>query len=786
VKAFVARNVLHDQIHTQLHTHAADASTRTLAVWGLGGTGKTQLVLDYVQRHRTEYKATFWIEAGQKESLERDIIHLHRTLFGLAAVAGSEIVEVENALTMMKSWFSGRQGPWLMVFDGADAIEDEKASGYIDIRHFIPDVASLHVVITSRSSAVGEMTQLESVQVGEMDEVQATELFYRYSQLPRDDAGIRDEVKAIVRELGCLALAVTLAGSYVGTTQRLQSHVKGYLVEYRQRRRELLKRKPERLVHQYSESVLTTWETSHRAVSEQCPEASVLMAMLSCLSSDDIFLGLFSVNEQLDDTRRTGEEDDTSWRCLLYPDLKLDRYRIEEYFRVLQKFSLVQWKVDQQSYAMHKLVHAWGFDRLTGHEQYKTCQAAFRLVLEAIEVVNGSHLSDEKLRVVPHVMANFAALGSRTGGWEEATEGLLDDLDKVSLFLNSVGKWSEEYAVQEIVLGKRRRVLGEEHPATIFAMNNLANTLGEQGQLDKAAKMLKEVLEKMRQILGEEHPSTIFAMNNLASTLGEQGYLDKAAKMLKEVLEKMRQILGEEHPDTISVMNNLASTLGEQGQLDEAAKMNKDVLEKRRQILGEEHPDTISAMNNIASILGEQGYLDEAAKMKKEVLEKRQRILGEEHPSTISAMNNLATTLVEQGQLDKAAKMMKEVLEKRRQILGDEHPSTISVMNNLASTLGEQGQLDKAAKMMKEVLEKRQRILGEEHPDTISAMHNLALTLGKQGYLDEAANMLKEVLEKRRRVLGEEHPHTKKAVQDLGIVTQHQSVQLSSVRTPNR
>ncbi|EFQ86507.1 hypothetical protein PTT_18230 [Pyrenophora teres f. teres 0-1] len=47
------------------------AANKTLVVWGLGGAVKTQLVLDYVRQHRAEYKATFWIEAARKESLER-------------------------------------------------------------------------------------------------------------------------------------------------------------------------------------------------------------------------------------------------------------------------------------------------------------------------------------------------------------------------------------------------------------------------------------------------------------------------------------------------------------------------------------------------------------------------------------------------------------------------------------------------------------------------------------------------------------------------------------------
>jgi hypothetical protein len=133
-------------------------------------------------------------------------------------------------------------------------------------------------------------------------------------------------------------------------------------------------------------------------------------------------------------------------------------------------------------------------------------------------------------------------------------------------------------------------------------MNNLANTLGEQGQPDEAAKMRKEVLEKRRRILGEEHPSTISAMNNLANTLGEQGQLDEAAKMLQEVLEKRRRILGEEHPDTISAMNNLASTLGEQGQLDEAMALLEVAVQRMKRIHGNEHPHTRIASSTLARL----------------------------------------------------------------------------------------------------------------------------------------------------------------------------------------
>jgi tetratricopeptide (TPR) repeat protein len=350
--------------------------------------------------------------------------------------------------------------------------------------------------------------------------------------------------------------------------------------------------------------------------------------------------------------------------------------------------------------------------------------------------------------------------------WKEERDGL----HKESGDTDPVGEQpqlDEAARMKKEVLEKRRRILGEEHPDTITAMSNLAITLGEQGQLEEAARIEKEVLENMRRIFGENHLSTISAMKNLAITLGEQGQLEEAARIEKEVLQKRKRILGANHPATLSAMSNLAITLGEQGQLEEAARIEKEILEEKRRILGEEHLDTIAAMNNLANTLGEQGQLDEAARMEKEVLENMRRIFSENHPFTISAMKNLAITLGEQGQLKEAARIEKEVLQKRKRIFGENHPSIISAMSNLAITLADQGQLNEAIEMMKEVLEKRSRFFGEEHPDTITAMNNLASTLGDQGHLDEAVEMMQKVVPGMTRIFGEEHPKTRVAKANL-------------------
>jgi len=47
-------------------------------------------------------------------------------------------------------------------------------------------------------------------------------------------------------------------------------------------------------------------------------------------------------------------------RASISPEGLLNVHTIESAFKVLQTYSLVQWKQEQESYSMHKLVHAVG------------------------------------------------------------------------------------------------------------------------------------------------------------------------------------------------------------------------------------------------------------------------------------------------------------------------------------------------------------------------------------------------------------------------------------------
>jgi hypothetical protein len=111
--------------------------------------------------------------------------------------------------------------------------------------------------------------------------------------------------------------------------------------------------------------------------------------------------------------------------------------------------------------------------------------------------------------------------------------------------------------LDERVLAVRTRVLGEEHQSTLTSMNNLASTLGLQGDHTGARRLHERVLGISARVLGEEHPDTLTSTSNLSATLEAQGDHDGAIRLLRQCLAGRRKVLGVDHPATVTTAKAL-------------------------------------------------------------------------------------------------------------------------------------------------------------------------------------------------------------------------------------
>ncbi len=560
VKTFVQRPSLCKQIGDQLFPDpvvggGGEQEPRIVSICGMGGAGKSQLARGYLREYRHRYDASFWIQAGDPESIGNDFVAIYHSIPD-STRPDLDRLAADSARVAVFEWLQAR-GPdkkWLFVFDGADHL-DNKDDGYFNIRLYLPGClgANIHILITSRSSIARCLSTLNGVTVGALATTEAADLFFKCSQIPPTREGAEADVERIVQELGCLALAVTIAGSYVAQTPRLSSNLPLYLDEYRQRQHELLQRQPRDLTDMYERSVMTVWETSYSAVDAQMPEACRVLTLLGFLHNEHISLELFRQ-----------EEGENSWvRSLDIPQKPGDdAVRLaERSFAILEQYSLLQRDSEDASYySMHKLVHAWAYHRevKSGDEQAgKRFGVASLCILRDIarrlrqEAGDGGEIqrlveSGEIQRLVESREAVMCIKRktqpvSEGGeiqmpdkkGWEVAW---VSDLKLVAHLREGVGSVSQ------------MPTSVAEDEAMLPALEEILHSLFGTSSYRSASSAARAVLQKRQNCLGGEPPDywTCMAMRFLTSSLANHGKHKEAITILRTAMEE--HSLGDQHP----------------------------------------------------------------------------------------------------------------------------------------------------------------------------------------------------------------------------------------------
>jgi hypothetical protein len=116
-----------------------------VALFGMGGVGKTQVAIEYVVKYKGSYNAVFWITATDLASL----------LLGFQQIAtqtdcgGSVPLDADSVAEEVLKWLM-KQRCWLLVLDNVDDISV--------VREYLPDVSSgnRHILLTTRNrDAIG-------------------------------------------------------------------------------------------------------------------------------------------------------------------------------------------------------------------------------------------------------------------------------------------------------------------------------------------------------------------------------------------------------------------------------------------------------------------------------------------------------------------------------------------------------------------------------------------------------------------------------------------------------
>src|ERR1700737_2039542 len=136
---FMGRDELLIQLRDKLSESKPKQYNHRIAIYGMGGVGKTQLAIEYVYRYKDQYSSIYWISAVDQAAL----------LSGFQEVAiltgcvppGADLKPTEVAHAVL-SWLRHEEG-WLLVMNNVDNMT--VVDGYL------PHMEKGHTLITTRN-----------------------------------------------------------------------------------------------------------------------------------------------------------------------------------------------------------------------------------------------------------------------------------------------------------------------------------------------------------------------------------------------------------------------------------------------------------------------------------------------------------------------------------------------------------------------------------------------------------------------------------------------------------
>ncbi|KAJ7734474.1 hypothetical protein B0H16DRAFT_1695868 [Mycena metata] len=628
---------------------------------GLGGAGKTQIALKFIQQS-FPFTNTFFVDASTVETIEtgfKNIAKLQR-----AGDSSDDAVK----------WLVAQHKDWLLFFDNAD---DPK----LDLYKFLPPCNHGNI-ITSRNPEL-RFYGSDSAVSG-MDEEDAIALLLKSGGVEQITSSDEKTAADITKVLWYLPLAIVQAGAFIAKFGALNQ----YLDLYAKNHNKLLREKPSQSHSDYEWTVYTTWQMSFDQLS---PAAAILLQLCSFLHregiSEDIFSRAAGYNfPSLGPSKEELQQPLKFLSQFQSPDGKWDTISFLELTTEIMSYSLATFESEKNTFSIHPLVHQWTQDILANPES-EYC-ITYNLIGMSICGIPRIHLRLISLKLVPHVDAIMQFKALINGDEHQDTLYLMHGLAETYMRLDQL-KEAEELHVT--VLKKRRLMLGEEHLQTLDAMSSLANTYVKLGQFHKAKELQLVVVEKQRGVCKPVFKQPlVFSHGTGRGPTGGAGTKKIGEMVLRRPQFALREVTTALLIFKTRVRNNI------QDPSQKAKELELVVVEKRTAILGADHLDTLSAMYNLALTYSELDQFQEAEKLEQVVVEKRSTILGVAHLDTLSAMQNLAVTYLMLNQLENAQKLQTEVMKKLRTIRGDDHPLTILSIRNLALTCRALGKVTEA------------------------------------------------------------------------------------------
>jgi hypothetical protein len=448
-------------------------------VFGLGGTGKTQLVLRYIETHKALYESVLWLDVHSQETTKSSFERCCRQL-GLPVDRRTEAQILQDSIpvrTVLRWLNSRKEGQeWLVVIDNADDLT-------WDLHAIIPKGCVGTVIITSNDRAASTLLDGKSdiVHVDAMTNGESLTLLLKVIEV--ENAITADDTRVLlentIERLDKLPLAIDVAGRRIRTVasipqgdnglvgeEHLNNALQRFLDDLKLHGSKLLRDTAINWTPSYRKTIWTVWESSFaslRKFPHYHPEHLLsLMAQLNGITTETELFRQASFDLHTVCGRLGVEAPPWLAETLKMKDNDVwDDFVYREAVNVLQRYGLVrQIHKPDPGVTMHRLVKLRAAEGASSKEEW-TWFLAF--------IVAVCHRS---LLFYPrpdrrHIRASLPTAKVLT---EKKTclssEGLIWAWLVMATFFEEEGESEACEHLREAILSLRESSLGLKHPKT--------------------------------------------------------------------------------------------------------------------------------------------------------------------------------------------------------------------------------------------------------------------------------------------------------------------------------
>lgn len=705
---FTGREAILDQLQDILADRQRASVLPETTLMGYGGVGKTQLAIEFVYRHASEYQLIWWMTA-------EDPIAVRQSLSVLATRLGLPVsASMEQTISSVLDALGSTQMKWLLVYDNADNPSD--------LQDLMPSAGG-HILVTSRNPVWSAASPVLEVDVFTRQE--SKDLIVRRRPEISDADAYR-----LAEALGDLPLALEQALSWIITTV---TSVDEYLAEFDRHTRAIL---DEGRPLSYPHSVATLVRLSLERLRAEAPSAAQLLELVAFLGAEPVSPSILWEGRSagLAEPLRTSLQ---------------DRSEIARLMRDLGRYGLA--RVDSASrLTVHRLVQFVLRDALDDPE--RTLHMARQLLTAA----NPGNPDDgttwqRHAELRPHVLAS------------SLMEGDIDDrravLDQLRYIFN-IGDFEgcRDFA-ETIMVSWRDTTTGEgaHDPLMYQTMRRYADALRSLGD-DRAAQYARQAMQGMLAVLGEEHEFTMGAVMGVGADLRIAGMFKEAAELDDHNLELHRRVLGPGDPSTLRAMNSVAVNRRWAGDFKDAYELDVEAERQARAAFEGLDAWTFLAIEGQARDLFSLGRYAEGLALQRDALPGHIQLLGEDHATVLRANTLMSSLLRKTGQINQAHEVAREGYRSHVVRFGQNHGQTIAAAVSYANTLRAAGELTHALTHIEGARDGYQTLYGPDHPLTLCAAINLGIIQRSLGYDRDALLLDEQTLRQLKTVFHAEHP----------------------------